>query len=87
MGKWREFHLDAANVRMCGAAKTRLAGMVEGTALETLDLEGVEIPAEEQFVGLAGGRDVATGAGGAETGAITGGEVGALRTGGEKGRV
>ena len=60
---------------------------MEGTALEALDLEGVEIPAEEQFVGLAGRRDVATGAGGAETGAITGGEVGAVRTGGERGRI
>ena len=54
MGQWREFHVDAGNVRISDAAKTRLAGMVEGTALEALDLEGVEIPAEEQFVGLAG---------------------------------
>lgn len=54
VGRWREFHVDAGNVRISDAAKTRLAGMVEGTALEALDLEGVEIPAEEQFVGLAG---------------------------------
>lgn len=79
------FIVDAANLRISGAAKTHLAGMLEGTVLEALDLAGVEIPAEEQFVGLAGICDVATGRGGAETGAITGVATGAMWTGGHGG--
>lgn len=54
MGVWREFHADAPYLRVSETAKTRLVTLLEGTTLETLDLEGVEIPAEEQFVGLAG---------------------------------